>query len=376
MVRRRLSGSRRLVQVDKGVTDAITSRLQVTLQIATPQPDVRLLGAAAEAVDVFVADWEDEPPPTEGGPFPPPLMSVSSVPPDVFVNLAEIADGQPSADRLLHELSLRLPETARVRLVKPRRPKRARIDETFNLLELRIALHAYEDKGRWKVTPEVAQRADEAARAWLVAAGSDVEIDLPLNGRALAPVDLHRLDETLAAERAKDYTSRLVARGTDGVRGVSFHHWGAHMSLVTGRATDDPAPYEKNSTLELLLGMLESLSDITKSAFVRFTSDPEETCDGAHMRRGLGRLPRRGPWSSQQERTHEERGLFVDAQGMLFPDTPPVGLPANWTVEPFGNHLYKVTAPQLDEWLTHEPSPETVAAGRSDLATLLNGPAN
>jgi hypothetical protein len=364
------------VKVDKGVAEAISTRLQVTLQIATPQPDVRLLDAAAEAVDVFVADWEDEPPPTEGGPFPPPLMSVSSVPPDVFVNLAEIADGQPTADRLLHELSLRLPETARLRLVKPRRPKRARTDETFDLLELRIALHAYEDKGRWKVTPGVAQRADAAARAWLLATGPDVEIDLPLDGRALAPVAVHQLDETLAAGRANDYTSRLLARGASGVRSVLFDYWAGYLSLVVGRSTGDPTPHDWPQSLRLLLGALEPLSDITKHAFVRFTPEPQAACGLAHGRRGLFRLPNRGQLLSRQERAFEERGHPVDAQGMLFLDSPPAGLPPTWTIEPFRNHLIKVTAPHLDEWLAHEPSPETLATGRRDLAVLLDGPSN
>ena len=357
--------------VGEDVQAAITSRSRVGLRVTSDWATPRLRESVDSALDAFHLDWDADPPRSEFGDLEPPETPVATVPPAVVINLVDIGDGESTSERLLRFLEQYLPSSARVDLAEI--VHRDAPSAGVRLLELRIALRGTGSPLRWVVDETTADRVDREASAWLASVGPGADIRLGLSGGGQTPIDATELDATLDAKRAADWMASLTAASADRVRATSLSYWSAHVSFISGEQVVEAEPFRWTRHLEDLEHVLQALADLTRSAFVQFTAAPESTGSQAHFARQIWKLPYRGALMAQNERSIEERGFLVDAQGLSYLDHRPERLPAGWTATPFGEQLFRVSAPDPDAWLREGPSQATLNMSRRDLASSLLG---
>jgi len=301
-----------------------------------------------------------------------PVTGLAIAPPAVILSVTEIQDsdfagGRFTHDRLIDALGRWLPESAMVEIVEPiRSPAEQQPAGTF--LEMRIAVEAVLLGGEWDVSPAVGERIDDLASDWLLSVGPDlvVEFGLPAGGDLAIRADQVR--ETLRAQRQFGGACTITAVSGRRVRALSYHYRSAHVSLIIG-VRGGQEPFDYRPALDTLTQALDRLAPDVRSAFIRYTSDPGESCAYAHSRRELYKIANRRLAQIEGERSLEETGL-TDAQGVAFLPLQSAALPPDWDRQPFAQ-LHRIQAPDLDAWLAQPPTTDTLQAGRTALHPLL-----
>lgn len=348
-------------------------RGSVLLRI-TGEPPQLLLSHCINARRDLVDRWNADPPhiAANGVWLSNPVTGLAIVPPAVILSVTEIQDsdfagGRFTYDRLIDALGRWLPEQATVEPVDPIRPPAAQhLDGTF--LELRIAVEAVLLGVEWDVSPAVGERIDDLASDWLLSVGSDVVVEFGLPAGGDLAIRPDQVRETLRAQRQFGGSCTITAISGRQVRTLVHHYRSAHLSLIAGVRSGEE-PFDYRPALDILTQALYQLAPDVRSAFIRYTSDPGQSCAYAHSHRQLFKIANRRHVQIEGERTLEEAGL-TDAQGVAFLPSQPAALPPDWSHKPFAQ-LHRIQAPDLDAWLAQPPTPETLRTGRAALSTLL-----
>jgi hypothetical protein len=340
----------------------------LSLRVTANLPVEHLLRLVVAAIDDLTLSWDLHEPPGLRANLPPEVIP-SVVPPDVIITLRKDSDPLVSVERLTAALERALPSETRLTVLKPTRLPGDRATDPVLFLELRMALIGERRGHEWSVDPEIEAAADSTLVEWLRAFGPTPAVHISLPSGHYTPIQAGTELQTLSAERPARFATLTAAIG-DQFRSLGRWFPTGHISAITGTAS--PTDFAWQAAADELLAVLRTLEPWVQTAFIHCSDNFGATCSGAHARRQLDTIPNRYPLRTGIERSLEEKGL-VDAQGVAFLSKRPAGLSDDWALTPFG-HLTQIAAPNLDDWLAHPPTTETVAQGRTALAPLLDEP--
>jgi hypothetical protein len=361
------------MQVQRGLRDrsvgADTSEFAVVVSADLAGHD--LLARVQAALGPMYETWERE---SDTGPDgPAPQFGCSLAPPDVVVTVDKITDPYAAFDRLVAALQASLPPDARLRPLPPITMPASR-ESIDALISIRAALTAQHGRGPtdWTTEPGVMEHAHATAVDWIRETRPAATVWLqPLFGRATI-VTPGNEDAAMRSqhESGQSYV-QVVAGWANQYRTVKFWYPTAHVSFTAG--TTDPPTFDWAAYLADVERALAAIEPVTHLAFATFAEQARHTGTAANATRN-SRLPTplRRMGTPDVERCLEDIGL-VDAYGRAYLPHPPDGLPPDWDQQPFG-HLTQFTAPNLADWLAHEPTLDVLQAGRNALATMLSEP--